>query len=241
MNHADAAFRAASWRCVRDELLRRINERIWRPGDLIPNEAALADEFQCARATVSRAVRDLADKGLVTRRRRAGTRVALNPPARAVFQIPILREEVEAKGVAHRHIVLERALAAPPALVRHRLAIAHGAAALHVATLHLAGGAPYAFDDRWIHLEAAPEVLDADFDRLSPNEWLVQNTPYTDGEIALSAEDAPERVATRLNIAPKSATLVLERATWRGDTGVTMTRISFPPGHRIFTSTGFRR
>ena len=48
---------------------------------MIPGEEALAREFGCARATVNRALRDLAEAGVLERRRKAGTRVALQPGA----------------------------------------------------------------------------------------------------------------------------------------------------------------
>ena len=49
-----------TWQSVQEEVLRRINSREWKPGELIPNEAELSLEFGCARATVNRALRGLA-------------------------------------------------------------------------------------------------------------------------------------------------------------------------------------
>ena len=80
------------WQSVHAEVLRRIRSREWLPGALIPNETDLAAEFGCARATVSRALRELADAGLLTRRRKAGTHVALNPVRKATLQIPVIHE-----------------------------------------------------------------------------------------------------------------------------------------------------
>src|SRR5690606_25245128 len=87
-----------SWRGVHEELLRRINEREWPPGSAIPNEADLAAEFGCARTTVNRAMRELAEAGLIDRKRRAGTRVTLLPTSRVVLDIPIIRLEVEQRN-----------------------------------------------------------------------------------------------------------------------------------------------
>ena len=67
----------------------------WQPGDLIPGEVELADEFGCARATVNRALQDLADAGLVERKRKAGTRVALNPVRKVTVEVPVVRQDVE--------------------------------------------------------------------------------------------------------------------------------------------------
>ena len=54
---------AQTWQSVQKEVLRRIHAREWKPGDLIPNEAELAKEFGCARPTVNRALRTLAEGG----------------------------------------------------------------------------------------------------------------------------------------------------------------------------------
>ena len=224
-----------SWRDVRSELLRRIHERVWKPGEAIPNEADLAIEFDCARTTVNRALRDLAEQGLVTRKRRAGTRVALNPVARATLKIPIMREEIEAKGLAYRHAILDQEMKVPPNIVRHRLDLAAKVRALHVTTMHLADGRPYAFDDRWINLSTVPAAASVDYTKVSPNEWLVQNAPYTHGDIAITAEEASAAEAEHLGVQIGDAILVLERNTWRDSSSITMTRLAFAPGHRLLT------
>jgi GntR family histidine utilization transcriptional repressor len=87
-----------NWQSVQDEVLRRIHAREWKPGDLIPNEADLAQEFGCARTTVNRALRALAENGLLDRRRKAGTRVAAQPVAKATLDIAVIRREVEERG-----------------------------------------------------------------------------------------------------------------------------------------------
>ena len=225
-----------SWRNVRTELLRRIHDRVWSPGETIPNEADLAIEFDCARTTVNRALQDLAEKGLVTRKRRAGTRVALNPVARATLKIPIMREEIEAKGLAYRHAILDQDMKVPPSIVRHRLDLAVKARALHITTMHLANGQPYALDDRWINLSTVPAAASVDYENISPNEWLVQNAPYTHGDIAIAAEEAKATEAEHLGMPVGDAILVLERSTWRDSESITMTRLAFTAGHRLLTS-----
>ena len=64
--------RAITWQSIRAEALRRIRAGLWPPGARIPDEAELAAEFGCARATVNRALRDLAEAGLLERKRKGG-------------------------------------------------------------------------------------------------------------------------------------------------------------------------
>ncbi|GAA3654151.1 UTRA domain-containing protein [Nonomuraea antimicrobica] len=54
----------------------RIRSGQWGPGTRIPTEAGLCEEFGVSRITVQRALRDLADAGLIVRFRRRGSFVA---------------------------------------------------------------------------------------------------------------------------------------------------------------------
>jgi GntR family transcriptional regulator, histidine utilization repressor len=102
------------WEDIRAEVQRRIRMRIWPLGAFIPGEEDLAAEFGCARATVNRALRDLAGQGVLERRRKAGTRVAAIPVRKATLDIPVIRQHVEALGQVHGHRVLAQSVATPP-------------------------------------------------------------------------------------------------------------------------------
>lgn len=220
------------WQDIEAEVLRRIRARHWPPGELIPSEADLAEEFGVARATVNRALRSVADAGLLDRRRKAGTRVALRPVRRATVSIPIIRAEIEARGQAHGYLLLRRTLSVPPSDVRAALGLS-AARILRLEALHTADGAPFVLEARWINSEALPEALDADFKAISANEWLVMHAPVTHGEITLQALPADAEVAGHLGCAPGAALFALDRRTWDGETGITAARLVYAPGYRM--------
>lgn len=225
-----------TWRDVRAEVLARIQSRQWKPGDLIPGEADLAAEFGCARATVNRALRDLAEAGLLDRRRRAGTRVATHPVGKATVAIPILRLEIEARGQSYGYGLISQSTAQPPPDVAARMRLAPGTEAMRVTALHLADGRPYALEDRWINRAALPQLAGADFSAISPNEWLVANAPLSHGDIAFSAVTASPEIAGILGADPGTALFVIDRDTWDADRAVTSVRLTFAPGYRMRTS-----
>jgi GntR family histidine utilization transcriptional repressor len=224
-----------SWTGIREELLRRIHDRIWQPGEQIPHEADLAEEFGCARTTVNRALRDLAESGLVVRKRRAGTRVALNPPQRATLTIPILREEVEALGRTYRHSLLEKDLRPLPPMLHGAFQVTLGADVLFLKTLHFADDRPYAFEERYINLEAAPAARDMTFEDVSANEWLVHNAPYSHGDISFFAVNADKTLSRKLDASTGAALFAMERITWTGPLPITHVRLIFAPGYRMRT------
>ncbi|WP_173934498.1 GntR family transcriptional regulator [Chelativorans sp. Marseille-P2723] len=225
----------ASFRVIRDEIARRISGRLWLPGALIPNEELLAREFGAARATVNRALQELARAGLIERRRRAGTRVALHPVREARFVIPVVRQEIEAKGAAYQYRLLSRIEKAAPELVRARLGLAEETPCLHVRCLHLADRTPYQFEERWINLEAVPKAREADFNATSPNEWLVENAPFTEAEFTFCAAAAGPEEAALLQLNEAAPVFVGERITWLGERPITLVRMMHPPSHRMVT------
>jgi len=217
-------------------VLRRINDRIWRPGEFIPNEAELAEEFGCARATVNRALRELADAGYLDRRRKAGTRVALHPVRKATLDIPIIRLDVEQRGAAYGYSLIELVRTSPPVRIRSRLRLQDGVEMLHIRALHLANGHPYAYEDRWVNPTAVPDILSADLSAISANEWLVRNATFTRGDIAFSATNAGPVEAEMLSVPEGAALFVVERTTWMRGVPITSVLIAYAPGHRMHTT-----
>jgi GntR family histidine utilization transcriptional repressor len=224
-----------SYRDISGEIVRRIAERVWQPGELIPGEQSLAAEFGCSRATVNRALQDLARAGILERRRKAGTRVSLNPVREARFVIPLVRQEIEAKGATYGYRLLRREAAGAGEELRARLGLGRSAPMLHLRCLHLADGEPYQYEDRWINLDAVPAAGKASFATIGPNEWLVTNAPFSRAEFVFRAARAGKEEATLLELPAGEAVFVAERLTWLADKPVTFVRMVHPPDHSIVT------
>ena len=223
------------YRAVRADLLRRITRGDWGPGTLLPGEVELAASYGCARATVSRAMRELAQEGLVERRRKAGTRVRAAPRRQARFDIPLVRREIEARGATYRYALVSRRVVALPGWLRARLSLGAGEEALHLVCLHHADGAPYQHEDRWISLPALPGARGADFSQVGPNEWLVATVPFSEAEIAFLAAQADAALAAHLGCEPGAALFGIDRTTWWEGRALTHVRLRFAPGHRMTT------
>ena len=221
-----------NWRDVMAEVERRIYTREWQPGQSIPNEADLAIELGCARVTVNRALRTLAEIGLLDRRRKAGTRVALHPVRKATLSIPFIRSEIEASGKSYGYHLLRQQNEPAPAPVTQKFALANNAQLLHVVALHEADGNPFVIEDRWINSSIMPHLADVSFTELSANEWLLQNTPFTHGDIDFGAKNASQREAELLATKPDKALFVISRTTWDQTTAVTMVDLVFHAGDR---------
>jgi GntR family histidine utilization transcriptional repressor len=226
-------MKQTGWQDVHAEALRRIQSRIWAPGDLIPNEEDLAAELGCARATVNRALRELAANGLLERRRKAGTRVAETPLRHARLTIPLIREEIEQRGQSASHVLILNEIAQMPSALRHVIALPETAKTHHIQSLHLANKQPYVFEDRWINLAAIPAIEQADLTEISANEWLVRHAPFARGTLDYFAIPALPEVAKHLGCAAATPLMVLERTTHSPTLPITWVRLTYAPGYRL--------
>lgn len=224
-----------AFRDIKETIRHRIVRGDWGPGELIPNEVDLAAEFQCARATVNRAVRELAEEGLVERKRKAGTRVRMSPLRRAQFEIPIVRQEIENSGRMYRYALVRCVQTPAPAWLSARMGLSDGALVVHLTCVHYADNNPYQFEDRWINLEALPQAADADFSATGPNEWLIATVPFSDAEISFSASAADADLASHLGCAEGDPLFLAERSTWWQGQSITYVRLVFQRGHRVTT------
>lgn len=200
----------------------------WRPGRRVPSEAELGAEYACARMTVNRALSELARRGLVVRRRRAGTFVAEPGLQSAVLAIPDLQAEIEGRGQVYGYHRLKRRIRSAVAQDAEELELAGHGELLELECLHEADGQPLAFERRLISLEAVPEAACTDFAEEPPGGWLLRSAPWTAAENRISAIAADAVVASALGLNGGAPCLEVERHTWREDRAVTRVWQTFP-------------
>lgn len=224
-----------TYREVKADMLEKITLGIWAPGSVIPKEIELAEIYDCARATVNRAMRELAEDGIVERKRKAGTRVRMAPVRQARFEIPVVRKEIESLGREYRYALVRKAVIRAPDWLRARLKLNDGDTVLHLTCMHYADGIPYQFEDRWINLGLLPNAAEMDFTYAGPNEWLVATIPFSDAEISLMAVEANAELAEHLDCSNGDALFQAERSTWWEGKAITFVRLTFRRGHRMTT------
>ncbi|WP_052261449.1 GntR family transcriptional regulator [Ruegeria sp. ANG-S4] len=224
-----------SYKDIKQTVLDRIRSGVWKPDTLLPNEQALALEFSCTRTTVNRAMRELAEEGFLERRRKAGTRVLRAPHRQARFTIPLIRDEIEAQGGAYRYALVSAETVDAPEWLTARLALKQAQRVVHVRCMHYSNNTPFQFEDRCIVVQSVPQVEQADFSTLGPNEWLVETVPFTNVELAFLASRADEVVAGFLDVPRDEPVFTAERITWLQGQPVTFAKLYFAAGYRMTT------
>ena len=201
----------------------------------MPTELELAAEFGCARATVNRALRELAERGIIDRKRKSGTRVTVTPIKQARLEIAVMRQQIEEMNATYRYALVMRQQIAAPAWLASQISLEPSAEVLHLHCMHYADNRPFQFEQRWINISAVPSVIEADFKTVGPNEWLLAKVPFSNAEIAFSAVAANDQMAEFLTCPTGAPLFQMERTTWFQQQPVTFVRMTFHSDYRMST------
>lgn len=213
---------------ILSDIQDKIVSREWPPGHRIPFETDLALHYQCSRMTVNKVMSKLAQAGLIERRRKSGSYVAQPHAQSAILEIRDIRSEVEMTGAAYSFRLLHRAAIAAGSAERALMQSPLLQSLIAVDTLHLAGGDPFCLEQRLINLDVVPGAAQESFAQTSPGPWLMGQIPWSAAEHRVSAVSADAATADQLQIARRSACLVVERRTWDAEVPVTFVRLTYP-------------
>lgn len=150
-----------------DQLRRLIVDGIDRdglqPGDPLPGELRLCEQYGISRTVVRQALAQLEHEGLVERVKGKGTFVARPRTSESLVHTLIgLYEEVERRGGHVHSDVLRHETGSADEDVAHALEIPLGAPIVLLERLRLIGGEPWSLSTTWMPEEVGRLTLDAD-------------------------------------------------------------------------------
>ena len=197
---ADSASAQAPYARVKEFLKQGLASGRWPPGALMPSEAELVAQFSVSRMTVTRALRELQNEGLVTRVQGLGTYAAHLLKVSSTLTIRDLHEEITARGHRHHaevHLAREESASAT---VATQLGLARGAPVFHTLIVHFENGLALQCEDRYVNPACAPDYLRADFSQITPTHYLLQVAPLWEAQYAVEAGSPSAREARLLGI-----------------------------------------
>jgi GntR family histidine utilization transcriptional repressor len=200
----------------------------WRPGDAVPSEAALQQQFGVSRMTVNRAVKELAVEGLVTRVQGSGTVVAQLHRISSALVVRDIHEEILERGHLHTTQVLLSESVRADVMLARIFKLHSGAEVFHSVLVHSEDGVPIQFEDRHVNPKAAPHYLEADFETTTPTRYLLEHAPLTQASYTIEACLPSPQEAKYLKIKRGTPCLVMTRRTISGLHVASRARLVYP-------------
>jgi len=207
----------------------------WPPGSRLPYEHVMMEQYRCSRMTVSKVLTGMSARGLIVRRRRAGSFVAIPNADRAVLQIEDFAQQALHSGQSYRHAIHHRSLRALRRGELTALGLATSGQVLEVHCRHELDGIPVAWEERLILVDAVPAIIDEMFLSIPPGTWLLQHVPWNKAEHVISAVNASPQQARQLSIEEGAACLELHRRTWLLGSLVTDVSLTYPGSRYRFS------
>lgn len=201
---------------VKQLVRSRIHSGQLRAGDRVPSENELARRLRVSRMTANRALRELADEGLVVRVAGLGSFVA-DPAQRShPLEVRNIAEEIRARGNVHSVVVhAHRKLRANGELAAS-FGLKPGAPVYHSVIVHLENGQPLQVEDRHVNPAVAPGYADIDLQLTTPNAFLIEAAPLQKAEQRVRALMPDPTVRRLLELGRDEPSLVIFRRTWSG-------------------------
>ena len=230
MKETNAAFDTtqARYRQIKDHIIKLINTGELRSDDRVPSENALVKTFGIARMTAHRALKELSDEGYVVRLAGVGTFVADARPHSDVLKVRNIADEVRARGHIHTAEVLKLEEIEPDKPLMEKLNLRSGSNLYHSLILHLESGRPIQLEDRFVCPVLAPDYLEQDFTKVTPNIYLSKVAPLHTEEHVVRAVMPSAATRKLLQLPADEPCLLIRRRTWSGGRPVSLAELSHP-------------
>jgi GntR family histidine utilization transcriptional repressor len=213
---------------VKDFLKNGLASGQWVPGDQMPSEATLVQQFAVSRMTVGRALRELQAEGLITRVQGVGSFAAHLSRVSSTLTIRDLHDEIVARGHNHQTTVVIAREENAPSELASQLGLQPGAGVFHTLIVHNENGVPLQCEDRYVNPACAPGYLQADFTRITPTQYLLDVAPLWEAQYTIEAALPTAHEAELLCIEPDAPCLVVVRRTMREAVPITLARLVHP-------------
>lgn len=196
---------------------RAIRDRIlsgdWLPGDQIPSEERLCEDFGVSRVTIRQALRILADDGLLSRGRGRGTFVRTPTLTSGVRGLRSFTEDMGAVGMDAAAVVLACTRVRAPTNIAQHLDLSIGDDVVMLHRLRLGAGQPIGVQRAYLPAHRFPGLEDVDFTKESLYGYLKRHYGVvpTEARERFWISDIGEDDALRLQVSENVCCFRVER------------------------------
>ncbi len=216
---------------IRNFIETQIDAGELAPGDRVPSENELCQQFSVSRMTARRALQALDDEGLLVRTPGLGSFVAKHRPISTMLEVRNIADEVHERGHSYSAKIITLASVSASGPQASMLNVEIGTLLFHSIIVHFEEAIPVQWEDRLVNPTLAKAYLEQDFNQITPNAYLSKVAPLTEASHKIEATLVTQEIATHLQIDTHSPCLQISRRTWSG-AGVVSIATLIHPGDR---------
>lgn len=217
---------------IAGELLRKIEDRQYVCGDIIPGEYQLAEQYGVSRMTAKLALTQLESKGYVERKRGKGTVVIYGKISEALKEVVSFSEEMKQNGVTMKTTFCRIEAIHPDRFTASKLQVSESDVISRLVRIRSAINKPLVYTTTYLKLEGLP--LDAETYHQSLYAYLKEQHQIIIAKAVdqLEAVNANKRIAESLEIEEGSAAFKRVRFGFDQYQKLVEYSISYYPGER---------
>jgi GntR family histidine utilization transcriptional repressor len=223
---------------IKQSICDAVRDGHLKPGDRVPSESELVEQFDVSRMTANRALRELQAAGVLVRRAGSGSFIAEPKPIGQMIEIRNIAEEIRERGHVYRARVVQNDEIRANAEIAALLEVPVGTKLFHSIIVHHEAEFPIQLEERFVLASAAPDYGKMDFTQTTPNEYLTRTAPLERVEHRVRAELPDAQTHSMLGLSDGEPVLRMTRRTWSQARLVSHTWLTHP-GSRFELSAAF--
>lgn len=197
-----------------DALREEVVQGRWRPGDQLPSENVIAEEYGVALGTSRQAFQQLVSEGLLERHRGRGTFVRRANFDQSLFRFFRFRGRSGERIVPESRI-LSREIKPAPDAVAQALARPANSEAIAMKRLRLLDGVPVLAEEIWLPADRFARFMELETETVGPLLYPIYDSEcgvvIARAEEALTAESVSSETAALLGLEPGAPVIVIDR------------------------------
>ncbi len=229
---------APRYAAIKQSICDAVRDGLLKPGDRVPSEAELVQQFDVSRMTANRALRELQAAGVLVRRAGSGSFIAEPKPIGQMIEIRNIAEEIRERGHIYRARVVQNDEIRANAEMAALLEVPVGTKLFHSIIVHHEAEFPIQLEERFVLASAAPDYGKMDFTQTTPNEYLTRTAPLERVEHRVRAEMPDAQTHSMLGLSDSEPVLRMTRRTWSHSRLVSHAWLTHP-GSRFELSAAF--
>jgi GntR family transcriptional regulator len=200
---------------IKENLLGSISQGAYRPGDQLPSQRELCEQYRASHMTVRRAIEELLILGVITAIPGKGIYVASPKPEPEVSVLTSFSDDMQQRGMQPSSQVLEAFLTTASTMQARILMVPEGASLAYLRRLRLGNGIPMSIQSCYLVHSLCPGILDHDLSQDSLYRILreVYHLQLNDCTAMVGTALASEEEAHLIDLPMPSPLLITEQIT----------------------------